>query len=115
MPKYRVTSAEMDEVIETPYRADVGFLVYTALERSNAKSLGAIIKIHGGQFRGEDTMYFPTPTALMNMGRISEKQRSTMFASIIKQLDDEARQGAGNREAAADESLGNAAAMCSAE
>lgn len=70
MPIYTITSGNLEEVIETQYPViNPEPLVYIALSRANeSHSLGVIIGLSGGEYEGEDAIFFSTTRMLSDLG-----------------------------------------------
>lgn len=69
--KYTITSGQMRQVIETPFHADAKSLVAMALQAMRQKpaiALGILMSVRGGQYVGDDEVYFSTERALADCG-----------------------------------------------
>ena len=69
MPKYRVQSGTLNQVVETPYPAQPQAIAVMAfLAEPRANNLGQLTEIRGGQYKGDDTIYVSTSKVLEDMG-----------------------------------------------
>lgn len=73
MPKYRVQSGDMDEVVETPYDAEPTILFVMAMTKAkkNPKSLGALAEITGGEYKSGNEIYVSCTKMLQGMGMMT--------------------------------------------
>ncbi len=69
MPKYRVQSGSLNQVVETPYPAKPHAIATMAfLVQPRANNLGQLTEIRGGEYEGENTIYVMTEKVLADMG-----------------------------------------------
>lgn len=71
---YNVRSGSMHARHQCPHQADAEAVAIAVLERESfsgrAKTLGALLEVSGGQYSGDDAMYFNTVSLLVRIGRM---------------------------------------------
>lgn len=73
MPKYRVQSGDLDEVVETPHDAEPTILFVMAMTnaKKKPKSLGVLAEITGGEYKRGSEIYVSCQKMLQCMGQMT--------------------------------------------
>lgn len=84
MPKYRVQSGDLDEVVDTPYDAEptILFVMAMANAKKTPKSLGVLAEITGGEYKRGSEIYVSCEKMLRGMGKMTPNEQVSGARSV---------------------------------